>query len=38
MSTIKLISEQEAQGEVKEMFEQAKQMFGELPQSIQAMA
>ncbi|MGG4498408.1 carboxymuconolactone decarboxylase family protein [Brevibacillus reuszeri] len=38
MSTIKLISEQEAQGEIKEMFEQAKQMFGELPESIQAMA
>ncbi|MGX1195898.1 carboxymuconolactone decarboxylase family protein [Metabacillus sp. SLBN-84] len=38
MSLIKLVSEQEAQGEIKEMFEMAKQMFGELPESIRAMA
>lgn len=39
MTTIKLTTEQEAQGEIKEMFEQVKQMSGgQVPLTFQAMA
>lgn len=39
MATIKMITEKEAKGEVKSMFEQIKQMFGDqVPLTFQAMA
>lgn len=39
MATIKMITEKEAEGEVKSMFEQIKHMFGEeIPLTFQAMA
>jgi AhpD family alkylhydroperoxidase len=39
MPTLKLITEQEAQGEVKEMYEQIKKLMGgEVPPTFQVMA
>lgn len=38
MPTVKLITENESQGEIKEAYNQIKQMSGSVPETFQAMA